>query len=167
MDDLGRRFLLASVRIIRDENLPKIREAVGLLSDAEVWERESGASNSVGNLLLHLAGNVRQHLIAGVGGVPDVRDRPREFAAEGGTGRSELVEGLSGTVAEACAVLEALDPALLSEKRVIQGKEVQILEDIYRVAEHFSYHTGQIVYAVKARKDHRFPWYRHLDPKPK
>jgi hypothetical protein len=121
----------------------------------------------VGNLLLHLTGNVRQHLIAGVGGVPDVRDRPREFAAEGGPGRKELLDRLAQTVEEACAVLEKFDPALLSEKRMIQGKEVPLLEDIYRVVEHFSHHTGQIIYAVKAMKDHRFPWYRHLDSKGK
>ena len=167
MDDLGKRFLLNSVRILRGEHLPKIREAVGLLSDAEVWERDGSTSNSVGNLLLHLAGNVRQHIIAGAGGAPDVRDRPQEFAAAGGPGRTDLLERLSRTVEEACAVLEGFDPGLLSEKRVIQGKEVPLLEDIYRVVEHFSYHTGQIIYAVKARKTHSFPWYRHLDPKGK
>src|SRR4030095_16442571 len=98
MDDLGTRFLLNSVRILREENLRKIREAVDLLTEAELWERGSSASNAVGNLLLHLAGDVRQHLIAGVGGVPDVRDRPAEFAAEGGPGKSELLDRLTGTV---------------------------------------------------------------------
>jgi len=165
MEDLGKRFLLSSARILRDENLPKIREAVALLSDQELWQRGGSASNAVGNLLLHLAGNVRQHVIAGVGGVPDVRDRPREFAAEGGPGRKDLLDRLTQTVEEACAVFEGFDPALLSERRMIQDKEVPLLEDIYRVVEHFSYHTGQIIYAVKAMKDHRFPWYRHLDPK--
>lgn len=48
---------------------------------------------------------------------------------------------------------------------MIQGKEVVLLDDLLRVVEHFAYHTGQIISFVKWRKDHRFPWYRHLDPK--
>jgi Protein of unknown function (DUF1572) len=163
-DGIGAVFLRRAAVALRDEYLPRLREAAGLLSDAELWEREGAASNSVGNLLLHLDGNLRQHLVAGVRGAADVRDRPAEFAAAGGRTRAELLDRLARTVNEACAALEALDPALLLEKRVIQGKEVVLLEDISRVLEHFSYHAGQIIYVVKARKQHRFPWYKHLDP---
>jgi uncharacterized damage-inducible protein DinB len=163
----GRRFLGRAAASLRDDALPKIREAVGLLSDEEIWQREGGdASNSIGNLLLHLAGNLRQHIVSGVGGAADVRDRPSEFAAAGGPGAAELLDRLSKTVQEACAVLESLETSLLLQKRVIQKKEVVVLDDILHVVEHFAYHAGQIIFAVKARKQHRFPWYGHLDPKP-
>ncbi len=163
----ARHFLHRSASVLCDDLLPKICEAVDRLSDPELWERQGSASNSVGNLLLHLEGNVRQHVISGAGGAPDVRDRPAEFAATGGHGKAELLEKLTRAVTEACAVLEGLDPAILLEKRVIQGKEVVLLDDIYHVVEHFSYHTGQIIYMVKARQQRGFPWYRHLEPKAK
>jgi len=163
MTGVEKRFLAHTASHLREDHLPKILEAVGLLSDEEVWERPGATSNSVGNLLLHLAGNVRQHIISGSGGQPDLRDRPAEFAATGGTSKAGLLDNLVKTVAEACGVLEALDPRVLLEKRLIQGKEVVLLDDILHVVEHFAYHTGQIISFVKWRKDHRFPWYRHLD----
>lgn len=165
MNAVAKHFLQRSASQLRDYMMPRIREALERLDEAAVWEREGSVSNSVGNLLLHLAGNVRQHVISGAGGAPDTRDRPSEFAATGGHSKAELLDRLSRTVAEAGAVLEALDPALLLERRAIQGKEVILLDDIYHVVEHFSYHAGQIIYRVKARTQRGFPWYQHLEPK--
>jgi len=166
MESEGRRFLNRAAAYLRDDSLPKIREAVGLLTDEEIWQRDGGsASNSIGNLLLHLAGNMRQHIVSGLGGATDARNRPAEFAAAGGPTGAELLDRLSATVEEACSVLEKFDAGLLLEKRVIQKKEVVVLDDVFHVVEHFAYHAGQIIYAIKARKQHRFPWYGHLDPK--
>jgi uncharacterized damage-inducible protein DinB len=165
VDSVDKQFILRAVFFLREDYLPKILEAVALLSEDEMWTREGATSNSVGNLLLHLSGNVRQHIISGVGGVPDHRNRPEEFAARGGIPRAALVQDLEQTVREACAVLEALDPALLLEDRVIQNKRVLLLDDIFHVIEHFAYHTGQIVQTVKTVKTHAFPWYNHLEPK--
>ncbi len=159
------QFLAYSAWNLRDYNLPKIIEAVALLSDQEIWQREGETSNCIGNLLLHLAGNVRQHIICGVGGETDTRDRPVEFAMTGGIGGEELLARLEETVNEAARVLEAFDPKLLLEKRVIQNNEVVLMDDIYHVVEHFSYHTGQILFVVKARKSHKFDWYASLDTK--
>ena len=167
MDPIRQQFLRTSAALIRDDFLPRLREAVGRLSDEQLWLRPGPASNAVGNLLLHLAGNVRQHIISGVGGAEDVRDRPAEFAATGGANRAELLEKLERTVVEAAAVLEACDPNLLLEKRTIQGKEVVLFDDIYHVVEHFSYHTGQLIAMVKALQQRGFSWYAHLDPPPK
>jgi uncharacterized damage-inducible protein DinB len=82
-----------------------------------------------------------------------------------GMTKAELLERLISTVHEACDVLEALDPSDLLTTRVIQGKEVLLLDDVFHVVEHFGYHTGQIVYVVKAMKNHTFPWYAYLDKK--
>jgi uncharacterized damage-inducible protein DinB len=165
VNEVARQFLRRSASQLRDLQLPRILEAVERLSEEDIWRRDGSASNSIGNLLLHLEGNVRQHVISGVGGVPDVRNRPAEFAATGGHTKAELLDRLARTVAEACSILEALDPALVLERRVIQNKEVILLDDIYTIVEHFAYHAGQIIYCVKARTQSGFPWYTHLDPK--
>ena len=162
--DLSKHFLTQSAYYLRDYYLPRIKEAVELLDDLEVWLRESDASNSVGNLLLHLSGNVRQHIVAGVGQRhEDHRDRPAEFSAVGGLTKAELLERLETTVLEAADVLESLNPSALATQRMIQNKEVLLFDDIYHVVEHFGYHTGQIIYIVKAMKNHRFPWYNYLE----
>ena len=165
--DIEQRFLHRSAYHLRDDYLPKVREAVVLLSEDEIWQREGDVSNSIGNLLLHMAGNVRQHIIAGVGQRhEDRRDRPAEFSAVGGKNKSELLAQLEQTVSEACEVLESFDPAQLLTQRLIQNKEVTLLDDIYHVVEHFGYHTGQIIYIVKALKQHPFRWYKKLDKVP-
>jgi uncharacterized damage-inducible protein DinB len=163
MESTDRLFLAVSAGTLRDNYLPKIKEAVALLSEEELWERESKTTNSVGNLLMHLSGNVRQHILSGVGGRADERDRPKEFAARGGSSKAALLAELETTVLEAYHTIATLDPALLSEERVIQGNKVTLLKDIHHVVEHFAYHTGQIIHIVKAVKQHNFPWYSHLE----
>jgi hypothetical protein len=163
-DWAGREFIAFSVHTLREHYLPKVREAVEQLEEPEIWLRAGNASNSVGNILLHMAGNLRQHIISGVGGKPDERNRPLEFAARGGVPKELLLQTLEDTVREACAVLEAFDVKLLGEARIIQKNKVILLGDIYHVVEHFAYHVGQIIYAVKAVKDKGFNWYQYLEP---
>ncbi|MBU1637385.1 DUF1572 domain-containing protein [bacterium] len=155
-------FLRESARFLEEEFLPKIEEATAKLTKDELWKRANPESNSVGNLLLHLAGNVRQHIIAGIGGADDIRIRHREFKETERPPKEILLKNLRDTVEEACSVIENLDPDLLISTKTIQDKQVRVLEDILHVVEHFSYHTGQIIYQVKAVKDTSFPWYDYL-----
>ena len=162
-DSAAKQFLTASAWQLRDYNFPKIREAVERLTAAELWLRPGSASNSVGNLLLHLNGNVRQHILGGVGGGSQTRERDAEFGAVGGPSGAELLLALEATVRAAHDVLVTCDPSMLLERREIQGKDVVLLDDIYHVVEHFSYHTGQIIYIVKALRNEGFDWYRALE----
>lgn len=155
-------FIRASQTFLK-EFLSKIEEAVGKLSDEQIWHRSNDASNSIGNLLLHLEGNVRQHIISGVGQVPDTRNRPSEFAEKEGRSKENLLAALSRCVDEACAALDIIAREALLTTRVIQDKEVRLLDDIYHVVEHFSYHTGQIIWAAKAVTGKGFDWYKYLD----
>lgn len=156
------RFLFACATTLRGY-LPKVKEAVELLSDDEIWERPGESSNSVGNILLHLSGNVRQYLISGAGSAADVRNRRAEFAAREGASKTELLSLLENTVEEACTVLENLDVAALLKVREIQNREQILLDAVFHSTEHYCYHAGQIIYIVKARKDHSFTWWKHLD----
>lgn len=156
-----RVFLDFSVRKLR-QLTERIRECVMRLDDEQVWARPSESQNAAGNLLLHLAGNVRQWIVSGAGGKPDIRVRDREFSARGGVPRQDLLERLEGTVEEAAAVLEKLPPERLSARVNIQGYEMTLLEAIYHVVEHFSQHTGQIILLTRLITGGEMDFYKHL-----
>lgn len=151
--DSATTFLSMSREYLGTEYPTKLRAAVEALPAEALWWRANDQSNSVGNLLLHLDGNVRQWIVRGVGSestsAPSERDRVGEFAAQSGPAASELLARLEGTLREADAVLAALTPDALTARRVIQGEEVTVLEAVYHVVEHFSLHLGQIIWAAK------------------
>ena len=149
--DTGQAFIDRSRAYLKNDYLPKIRLAVEALSTEDIWWRSNEASNSIGNLVLHLAGNVRQWVVSGIGGEPDSREREAEFAAREGLSGEELLAHLEEAVAETDDTLSALPGADLASMRVIQGLEVSVLDALYHVVEHFSTHTGQIIYISKLR----------------
>jgi uncharacterized damage-inducible protein DinB len=157
MDETARAFIEEARRLLAQDYLPKIERCLERLTDEQVWWRANPDSNSVGNLLLHLAGNARQWIVAGVGGAEDARARQAEFdAGKGGgdgaarPGAAELLARLRATLAEVDAVLARLDPAALLERRRVQGLEgVVVLNAVFHVVEHFSMHTGQIILLTK------------------
>lgn len=154
MSETGRAFIEEARRLLREDYLPKIERCLEQLDDAQLWWRPNAQSNSVANLLLHLAGNARQWVVCGVGGVGDDRARDAEFAAghtgEGLPGGAELIERLRATLREADEVLARLEPSGLLETRSIQGLAgVPVLSAVFHVVEHFATHTGQIVLLTK------------------
>jgi uncharacterized damage-inducible protein DinB len=141
----------------------RIETCLGQLSDEQVWARGKENENAIGNLALHLCGNVRQWIISSVGGQPDLRRRDSEFAARGGISKAELQQLIHATVEEAVAIIRGLPAEKLSERRTIQGYEVSVMEAIYHVVEHFSMHTGQIIFATKMLTTADLGFYRHLE----
>lgn len=120
------------------------------LTPEQLWWRPNEASNSAGNLVLHLAGNARQWVVHGLGGRPDVRDRPGEFAAGPSHGTvTDVLGRMDDALGEVSAVLARIDPVTLPEPRTIQGVGTTGLRALYHVVEHFSMHTGQILYIAK------------------
>lgn len=149
MSEVSRAFIEEARQQLAQDYLPKIERCLERLSEEQVWWRANEQSNSVGNLLLHLAGNARQWIVCGVGGAEDLRERDAEFAAREGVTRGELVARLRATLAEVDEVLARLDPAALLERRRIQGLDVTTLRAVFHVVEHFSMHTGQIIQLTK------------------
>ncbi|MBS1787592.1 MAG: DUF1572 family protein [Acidobacteria bacterium] len=150
----------------------KISAACSELADEQLWWRSNEASNSIGNLILHLFGNVRQWMIAGVGGEIDARDRNSEFAERRRIGKQELLALLTVTLSEVDAVLSNLEAEIVANhdaplQRLIvpQGFAQTVLDSIFHVVEHFSYHTGQIVFIAKLLAGERIRFYddRQLD----
>jgi len=152
MTEISRTFIDQSRRLLTDSYVPRIERAVEGLSIENVWWRANAASNSIGNLILHLDGNVRQWIISGLGGQTDVRERQQEFDARSGIDQAHLGRQLRATVGEADRVLANIDAAALLEHRRIQSYDVTIMQAIYAVVEHFSMHTGQIILLAKMWK---------------
>ena len=146
---LGALFLERSRYYLGVEYPRKLRLALEAMPPDRLWWRPNVSSNSAGNLLLHLAGNVRQWIVSGVGGAPDVRTRDAEFAAQEGPALAVLLERLEATCAEACAVLAALEPEALLAPREIQGRTTTVCAAVYHVVEHFAGHTGQLILLAK------------------
>ena len=142
-------FLDFSRKKLLEQYWPRLRECVELLTDEQIWWRPNAASNSIGNLMLHLNGNVRQWLVDSFNRSEDKRDRAAEFAAEGGIPASVLLERLGATMQEASEVLDRLTQADLVAPYKIQGYHVSGLEAVYQVVEHFGLHYGQILYIAK------------------
>lgn len=151
MDAPAALFLDKSRALITSDYPLKIERCLDRLSDADVWWRPNEASNSVGNLILHLCGNVCMWIIGGVGELPFERHRQREFDERRQIPKAELRSRLRGIVQQADEVLSAVTAEELSRRRKIQGYDVTVLEAIYHVVEHFSMHTGQIILLSKAR----------------
>ncbi len=141
----GRLFLNYSLE--RMEQMSKqIRDCVGGLTEEQIWERSGDHANSIGNLLLHLSGNIRQWIGHGVGGLPDIRERDKEFAARSAAEALNLFES---TLAEATQILKQLPLSRLVERTKPQNRDVAVLEAIYQVTGHLMLHTGQIIFATK------------------
>ena len=163
MSNPATAFIEKSRYYLQQEYLPKIERCVEKLSDEDLWWRPNEPSNSVGNLLLHLAGNVRQWIVSGVGGADDVRQRQQEFDEREQLPREVLIAQLRHALDEVDRVLASLDAGVLLEPRQIQGMAVSVLDAIYHVVEHFSTHVGQIVYITKMRTGDDLGFYRVQD----
>lgn len=153
--DVAQKFIDESRRYLSSAYLPRIRACVEQLPNDAIWWRANEESNSIGNLILHLAGNVRQWIASGVGGAPDTRDRQAEFDRREPISNAELLATLTAAVGAADAALARVTPAELPERRTIQGHDTTVFEAIYHVVEHFSTHTGQIIALTKMRPEAR------------
>ena len=162
-DPVAQGFLEYSRKHLADECWPRLRQAVESLTDDQVWWRPNEASNSIGNILLHLNGNVRQWLLCSFAHAEDRRDRPAEFSQREQIPRSVLVEQLGTTIREVEEVLRSLPAADLLATLNVQGYTVTGLEAIYHVVEHFSMHYGQVLFVAKQLRGEDLGFYRELD----
>lgn len=145
------------------DNTPKIRKCLESLTEEEVWHRPNASSNSVGNQLLHLCGNITQYILSSLGKAPDERQRNLEFSTQGGLTKSELLDRLESTVSKAIAIMGNLEDDDLLLVRSVQGYSYSAIGIMIHVVEHYSYHTGQIIFWTKQLKDIDMGFYAGLD----
>ncbi|MDH3243757.1 MAG: DUF1572 domain-containing protein [Saprospiraceae bacterium] len=138
-------------------------KCLGLLSEQEIWYRPNEHSNSVGNLVLHLCGNVRQWLFSTLGGKPDIRQRQAEFDEKGPIPGKDLEQMIEDLMDEVNRLLDNLKPEDLLKTYPVQGFDESGVAILLHVTEHFSYHVGQITYFVKAHKDLSVGYYEGIN----
>jgi len=161
--ELVEQFLECSRKQLFGQCWPRMKECVATLTTEQIWWRPNQASNSIGNLLLHLNGNVRQWLLASFNRDEDKRNRPAEFAAKEGATAAELLDRLGATLDEAAAVLDRLTADELLAPYEIQGYHESGLYAVYHVVEHFGMHYGQIVYITKLLSGKDLGFYKELN----
>jgi uncharacterized damage-inducible protein DinB len=141
----------------------KLRHCVNALPREAVWARPDAGSNSIGNLLVHLTGNVTEWILGGVGGQTINRNRAGEFAQKTGRDAAALLDDLEVVLNKADSVLARLNAKGLERSIVIQGRETTVLGAIYHVVEHFAMHTGQIVLMTKIHAPGKIHFYEDAD----
>jgi hypothetical protein len=156
-------FVEFSRRTLLEEFWPRLRRSVESLSDDQIWWRPNDASNSIGNLVLHLNGNVQQWLVASFERAEDARDRPAEFAERRVLPTAVLLDTLGATLARAAGVLSRLTEEDLRTEFHIQGYTVSGLHAVYQAVEHFGIHYGQILYIAKLLRGQDLGFYAELD----
>lgn len=141
----------------------KLRHCVNALPRGVVWARPNHASNSVGNLLVHLTGNVTEWILSGIGAREFTRNRAGEFVRKEGEEASVLLDKLEAVLREADSVLAGLSEEDLERSIVIQGRETTVLAAVYHVVEHFAMHTGQIIFLTKTYAPNQIHFYEDAE----
>ena len=145
------------------ENTTKLTTCLDELDEAEIWKRPNKNSNSAGNIILHLCGNFRQYAVSSLGNMEDIRERDKEFSADGGYSKSELIKKLITTVEEAKNTIQNIPANELLRMRRVQGFTHSGIGIIIHVTEHYSYHTGQIIFWTKLLKNKDMEFYAGFD----
>ena len=144
-------------------NLSRIEKCFKILTEEDIWMQQNSSSNSIGNLILHLCGNIRQYAISSLGDIPDIRLRDEEFSARGGYTKNDLFVKLTETVSEAVNVIRVVSDDDLLRHRIVQGFNYTGIGIMIHVTEHFSYHTGQIAFWTKLMKDKDLGFFAGVD----
>ncbi len=131
------------------ENHIRIIACIDLLDESQIWLKPNSALNSMGNLVLHLCGNITQYLISTLGGAPDHRNRDAEFTATGGKTKEELKLIFNSVIEQSIQCINNASDADLCMRKKVQVYELTGVGIILHVTEHLSYHTGQIAFLTK------------------
>jgi len=162
--DQIRNLLIADIkRRLIVESVPRIHKCLDSLKLEEIWHKQNEHTNSVGNLVLHLCGNVRQYVLSGIDDQEDIRVRDLEFSEQGPIGEDSLKTMLDDLMEEVASALDRINAEDLIREVGVQGFQENVTSILVHVTEHFSYHVGQITYYTKFIKDMDTGYYAGLD----
>ena len=150
-------------RRVFEESFDRIENCLERLSYEQVWHKPNSNTNSIGNLVLHLLGNVRQYICCGIGEQKDIRERSKEFLAESAVPSKELLHRLEALKGDVLQVIESLNETKLTKIYEVQGFSESGMSIVIHVIEHFSYHVGQIALYTKLLVDEDLGFYAGLD----
>jgi len=158
-DSLAKEFQKQMAQLL-DQSMDKILHCLEQLDDRQLWWRPQPQLNSIGNQLLHAAGNLRQWSTVALAGLVDDRDRDNEFSVEQDISKQDLLQHVTSTVMDAKCSIAELPTAKLLESLNVQGFDVSYLEAITHTCAHFQGHTHQIILMTRIQigDDYRFQW---------
>jgi uncharacterized damage-inducible protein DinB len=145
------------------ESHKRIIACLDMLDESKIWLKPNTALNSMGNLVLHLCGNITQYILSTLGGAPDHRNRDSEFAAVGGKTKAELKSSFNNVIEQSIQCINNADDADLSTIKKVQVYDLTGVGIIIHVTEHLSYHTGQIAFLTKLLLEKDLGFYAGLD----
>lgn len=163
MDNQIQEEFVLNANYRMDESLRMIKICLDKLSENVIWQKPNETTNSIGNLILHLCGNITQYGIASLQGMEDNRNREKEFSTLSGYSKKELFQKLVSTVEEAKNAIKEASVEELIKKRSVQGFEFSGIGNIVHVVEHLSYHTGQIALWTKILNNKDLGFYEGID----
>src|SRR5436309_1717788 len=126
LHEIGQLFITRSRHHLSEDFLPKIERCLELLTDEQLWWRANPQSNSIGNLILHLSGNVRQWIVSGLGGAADSRDRDAAFGHREVISREVMSTKQKQTLGDADAAVARFDGQQLPARRPLPSCCIQI-----------------------------------------
>ncbi|MBX9734994.1 MAG: DUF1572 domain-containing protein [Chitinophagaceae bacterium] len=132
-----------------EENFTKLHKCITLLTNEQIWFRPTSNINSIGNIVLHLCGNISEWILNAIDGQTLIRKRNEEFTANNSYSKQELLELLSIKKAQVVDVLKKVNTSELLRIRKVQVYDATGTSVLLHVTEHFSYHVGQVAYQTK------------------
>lgn len=146
-----------------DASTRMVKICLERVEESKIWEKPNESSNSIGNQMLHICGNMTQYIIASLGAHDDIRNREEEFSITGGFTKDQLVQKLEDTIENARAVLNQCSAEQLLKKREVQGFNLSGIGIVIHAVEHYSYHTGQIAFWTKLMTNNNLGFYDGID----
>lgn len=138
---------------VYEEGFHRIERCLAILSEDDVWSRPNDNCNSVGNLILHLNGNVTQWITTSFGKIPDTRQRGKEFYPDPTISKKSLLILLQSIYSKTFSIIEQITTEDLENSYLVQGFNETGASILVHVIEHFSYHVGQITLLTKIIKN--------------
>jgi uncharacterized damage-inducible protein DinB len=128
----------------------RVERAARALPADKLWVKPFPFGNSVGNLVLHLTGNLNHYIGALVAGSGYVRDRAREFSDPGPYPLEQILPPFRKAIAMVFKTLHAQSEADLA-RPVGDQKPIQTRFGLFLLcAAHLNNHIGQMSYLVQA-----------------
>ncbi len=156
---IGELFLKESqTRFTQARNY--VNHCLNQLHDEDMWWSPDASGNSIGIILQHVCGNLKQWILSGVGGTPDTRNRPQEFVSDNTASKADLHRMFSAVFDEVLTILENLPPERLTERAGIQDTDQSLLGAVYVAITHLDMHVGQILYLTRLRKGAAYEAFR-------
>lgn len=133
------------------------------ISEEQLWQKPVETSNSIGNQILHLLGNITQYVLSGVGDAPDIRQRELEFSSSKTQNKHELSVQLNELIGQVSEIARQTETGKWAELKLVQGFEMSRIGCLIHATEHYSYHTGQIALITKLMVNEDLDFWNGMD----